>query len=351
MLAIGIGVNVAAFGFVNAAFLKPLPIRDPPLLHFERRAPDRFASDVPYPEMAFVRDYTRTLSAVLAVRPRSLAAGGDGRPLSAQFVTGNFFTISARPRVSAACSTRPRRRRRRTRSPCSVTGSGSGVSAAIRRLSAAPSASTTVRPPSSAWPPPEFGGLTLDDPDVWLPLSRHPDFVRGSRLLTDFSGEDGGVRMWGRMRPGVTPAAAEEDLQSLPATLRAPHPDEIWEHERLASEPGGRPTRGGGSCHGTGAPRANKVLALLTLTGALVLLILAVACGNLGSLLLARACRARREMSIRIAVGAGSPRLIRQLFTESLLLACLGSLAGVWPRSDRAEEPDVGLGRARPGST
>ena len=67
MLAIGIGVNVAAFGFLNAAFLNPLPVRDPDtLLRFERRAPDRFASDLPYPEVAFFRDYTRTLSAVLA---------------------------------------------------------------------------------------------------------------------------------------------------------------------------------------------------------------------------------------------------------------------------------------------
>ena len=68
MLAIGIGVNVAAFNFFNVVFLKPLPVRDPDsLLRFERRAPDRYASDLPYPEVAFVRDYTRTLSAVIAV--------------------------------------------------------------------------------------------------------------------------------------------------------------------------------------------------------------------------------------------------------------------------------------------
>ena len=61
----------------------------------------------------------------------------------------------------------------------------------------------------------------------------------------------------------------------------------------------------------------------------MTLLILAVACGNLGSLLLARGVARDREMSIRKAVGAGSGRLIRQLFTESLLLAWLGSVAGL----------------------
>ena len=65
------------------------------------------------------------------------------------------------------------------------------------------------------------------------------------------------------------------------------------------------------------------------LGGALVLLILAVTCSNLGSLLLARGLARQREMSIRAALGAGSSRLIRQLFTESLLLALLGSVAGL----------------------
>ena len=70
MLAIGIGVSIAAFGFFNVAFLKPLPVRDPQtLLRFERRAPDRYSSDLPYPEVVFFREYTRTLSAVLALTP------------------------------------------------------------------------------------------------------------------------------------------------------------------------------------------------------------------------------------------------------------------------------------------
>src|SRR6204780_809309 len=67
MLAIGIGVNVAAFGFFDLMFLRPLPVRDPgTVLRFHRRAHQSYAYSMPYPEMAFFREHSRTLSAVLA---------------------------------------------------------------------------------------------------------------------------------------------------------------------------------------------------------------------------------------------------------------------------------------------
>ena len=93
MLAVGIGVNVAAFGFINAAFLKPLPVRDPDtLLRFERRSLDRYASQVPFPAVAYIRERTQTLSAVLAVTPARLTLEGGGPPVKAHFVTDNFFS-------------------------------------------------------------------------------------------------------------------------------------------------------------------------------------------------------------------------------------------------------------------
>ncbi|MEO8075840.1 MAG: ABC transporter permease [Acidobacteriota bacterium] len=331
MLAIGIGVNVAAFGFINAAFIKPLPVRDPgSLLHFERQSPERYASDLPYPEVAFIRDYARTLSAVLAQARNPLTLEGSERPLAAQFVTGNFFTeLGASARIGRVFT--PDEDRTGAAAPVVVLshrfwqrqfgGDGSVVG---RSISLNHRPATIIGVVSES-----FGGLTLDDPDVWVPLSRHPDLIRGSTLLTAFSNDDNGVRMWGRMRPGVTAAAVEHELQSLLQRLRAEHPNDIWEHERLVSEPGGRPGHGGGSSRGSGQRRASKAGPTLAVVGALTLLILAAACGNLGSLLLARGVSRSREIGVRIAVGAGVPRIIRQLFTESLLLAGLGSLAGL----------------------
>ena len=91
MLAIGIGVNVAAFSFFNLVMLRPLPIPDPEtLLRFDRRAPNQYWSDVPYPAMAFYREHTRTLSAVIAMNSTRLnLEDGPAKPLRTQFVTRN----------------------------------------------------------------------------------------------------------------------------------------------------------------------------------------------------------------------------------------------------------------------
>lgn len=78
MLAIGIGANVAAFSFFNLMVLSPLPVRDPAtLLRFHRRSPQAYAFALPYPEMAFFREHSRTLSAVLALNSTRLPIEGE----------------------------------------------------------------------------------------------------------------------------------------------------------------------------------------------------------------------------------------------------------------------------------
>ncbi len=85
----------------------------------------------------------------------------------------------------------------------------------------------------------EFSGLSLDEPDLWAPLQQQPYFASGSHLLTDFSVNSAGVRMWGRLQPGFSPKAAEQELGLLAAQLRKQRPDDIWEKESIPSEPGG----------------------------------------------------------------------------------------------------------------
>jgi len=331
MLAIGIGVNVAAFGFFNLIVLSPLPVRDPDtLLRFERRSPERYASDVPYPVMAFVRDHSRTLSAVLALSGARLATDGEEKPISTFFVTSNYFNELG---AGAALG--------RTLDPILDEASGAGPAVVLshgfwqRHYGADPFVvGRTIRlngKPASVVGvvSDRFGGLTMGNPDVWVPITQQPYFVDGSQLFTDFSVAGGWVKMWGRLQPGLTANVVEDELRSLVGSLRSQHPTDIWENESLRSKPGGYANLEGGSHAGSGTPPTGKVYTVLALIGSLALLILAVACANLGGLLLARGVAREREITIRVAVGAGSRRLIRQLFTESLVLALLGSIAGV----------------------
>ena len=94
MLAIGIGANVAVFGFFDLMVLRPLNVRDPgTLLRFHRRAPASYAFALPYPEMAFFREYSRTLSAVLALNFTKVAVEGEEKQLDANFVTADRKSV------------------------------------------------------------------------------------------------------------------------------------------------------------------------------------------------------------------------------------------------------------------
>lgn len=333
MLAIGIGVNVAAFGFFNLMFLRVLPVRDPDsILRLLRRSPEGYSTEVAYPAMMFYRDHTRTLSAVMAVHFERLSLDSEAQPLRAQFVTANFFdelggTATIGRTLDSAIDDRP------GGVPRIVLSSGwwqrqfggdPAILGRTLRLNGKPA--TVIGVASSG-----FSGLHPDQPDVWLPIVQQPYFISGSQLLTDFSGTHDGVNMWGRLRPGTTQRLAEDDLSGLAALLRQQQPAAAWEHERFVGQPGayGTGTRSGASKGSGELPnfRAKQYTAAM-MVEVLALLILIATCGNLGSLLLARGVGRQREMTIRAAVGAGSRRLIRQLFTESLLLAALGALAG-----------------------
>ncbi len=333
MLAIGIGINVAAFGFFNLVYFKPLPVREPgSLLRFHRLAHQNYSSDLPYPAMEFYREHTKTLSAVMAMDVGQLMMDGAGEPLRTHFVTANFFSeLGAGARLGRLFD--PGREAGREAAPVAVLGHefwkrqfGGDMDVTGRTIRLGGKQVQVIGVAAR-----DFCGFTMQSPDVWLPLQYQPHFVEGSQLLTSYSADTDGVDMWGRLRPGVTAKAAEEELLSLTAELRKQHPKEIWENERLLSEPGGYAQNAGGKDRGTGPSPGlrTKLAPIFALMGALSLLILAVACGNLGSLLLARGVARQREISIRVAVGAGSGRLIRQLLTESFVLALLGSAAGL----------------------
>jgi predicted permease len=308
MLALGVGVNVAAFGFFNLMVLRPLPVRDPEtLLHFFRAAPQSFSDNFSYPEAAFFAEYSKNLSAVMAANFTRLKLDRQDQLIDANFVTPNYFKeLGATAKLGRLLTPN------QDQSPAAVLSypfwqrrfaAAASIAGKTIHLNGKP---VTIIGVASS----DFSGLGSDTPDVWVPITQQPYFVAGNSEIN--------VQMWGRLKPGATPSVAEAELASLAAQLRLKNPKDIWEHETLPSEPGGYAM--------TIRPEMVPVLALASALG---LLILGAACATLGSLLLARGVSREREIAIRISIGAGRARLMRQLFTESLLLALLGSIAGL----------------------
>lgn len=319
VLGVGIGVNLAAFTFVDLMLFKSLPVRDPgTLVRLQRQSPENSASEMPYRSVAFYREHAKTLSAVMATLGMPpMALDEDPQPVNAAFVTANYFselgTVPAYGRLFE-----PSREDAPDAPPSIVLsselwqrrfGSDPSIVGKIIHVDKKPVTVIGVAPYALA----TLGG---DKPEAWLPLPQHPYFVDGSQIFTSSSGP--GVRMWARLAPGVTAAIAEQELLSLTNELRKQYPAEIWDHEFIHSEPGGHL-----------AVARHEEYRIIAAVGCLVLLILAVACANLGGLLMARGVTREHEISIRLAIGASRRRIFRQLFTESLLLALLGSATGL----------------------
>lgn len=319
VLAIGVGMNVAAFSLFDMIALRALPVPGAErLVRLERKSPNNYTSEMAYPSFLFYGDHARTLSAAMAVLGiPPMQIDDDLQGASASFVTPNYFTeLGAR----AACGRifDPRTDGDSGAPPVMVISYGlwqrrfGGDPAVVGRtihLNKKPVTVVGVTPNLLA----TLGGQY---PDIWLPIPQQPYFFDGSGVLNDF--DNPSIRMWGRLAPGVTAEVAAQEFLSLTNELRRQHPSAVWDNEFIQISRGGSLQ--------VMQPQMYQVAAMV---GVLTLLILAVACGNLGALLLARGVQREHEIAIRRSLGASGPRMFRQLLTESFLLAIVGSVAGL----------------------
>jgi predicted permease len=318
VLALGIGVCTLAFSLYNIIALESIPVRDPAtVVRIQRRSPENITPGLPYASIAYYRDNAKSLSAVMATMGSApLVLNQDEQRVSATFVSSNYFSELGGTAATGRLFDAPRD------DPASAPvcvlsfrlwqrkfdGDPSIVGRAIR-LGGKPA--TVIGVASEA-----FANLGTDDPDLWLPLLQHSYFVEGSKPLADPK-FDGLIAMWGRLAPGVSMPSAEQELLSLTNQLRKVYPTVIWDHEYILVTPGAHFFSFDG-----GPP-------LLPLISLLVFLILAIACANLGGLLMARGAGRQREIELRFSLGARKLRVFRQLLTENLLLGLLGSLAAL----------------------
>ena len=164
--------------------------------------------------------------------------------------------------------------------------------------------------------PYDFDGLSARRTAVWLPAVRRAMMMPGRPPLASFTLPD--HMLFARPRPGVVLAAMEAQLTSISHSLVGAAPQYFLPDERAVGE----------RLMGTGWDLKRAPAATLLIPG-LVLLVLLSACANLGNMLLARGLARQREVSIRIFLGAGRRRMIRQFMTENLLLAALGGAAAL----------------------
>jgi len=327
-LALGIGANTAIFSLVDAIFLKNLAVPHPEELVIVEAFHGEEGRNFSYPMFRDIAAGQQVFSGIYAsggAEFSRISVEGIGELPSAEAVQGRFVsrdyfsTLGVNPAPGRAFGQDDQEAVISYGFWQKQLGKDRSVLGRVITLNQASFVIVGVAPR-------EFSGESPGNPvDLWIPIDSQPRIEQRDllevRTATWF-------RTIARLKPDVGLRQAEAALTALYRRLladeiasgtgslihKAPNPEEA----RIALSPGGK----GFSWH---RGRLSQPLWLLTLV---VVLVLLIACFNLANLLLARASFRQREIGIRLALGAGRLRLIRQLLTESLLLAVLGGAAG-----------------------
>ena len=322
-LAGGIGVNGAVFSFADALVFHPLPVaRASEVLNLSNTTPGNPFEGMSYPDFRDVRASSRSFTGIAAYR--TAAVGAASEPTSpprmrlAALVSDNFFPVlevtPSRGRAFLPSEGLP------PGQPVAVLSyefwqtEYSGDAAAIGRRLRLNGVEFTI----IGVAPDGFTGLDrFVRPSIYVPLAMSQRLeAAASDPLEYRTRRDLNVR--GRLRSGVSRESAQAELTAIGGNLARQYPKENG-NRRLAVR----------TEFELRVRQSPQLLSMATMMLGLTSLVLLIACSNVANLLLARASARSREMAIRLAIGAGRLRLVRQLLTESLLVALMGGLGGL----------------------
>ncbi len=344
-LALGIGANTAIFTLVHGILMRSLPVTDPSRLYrigdnddccveggFPGDASDTgdftiFSTDL----YQYLKDSTPEFEQLAAVQAGqwqwTVRRGNDqAKSLHVEFVSGNYFSTlgigAYAGRVFIDSDDTP------SSAPAIVVSYSAwqgeyaadpGLVGSIIYIQAKPFTVIGIAPPG-------FFGDRIEDipPDFWMPIQSEP-YVRGASSILHHQ-ESHWLYSLGRVRPGTNIGSLQTKLTTA---LRQ------WLYTRpILNANGGSAiipkmhvvlTPGGGGIQSL-QEQSGKAIKMLMILSSVVLLI---ACANIANLMLARSTARRADIAIRMALGAGRRRVVRQILTESILLGCIGGLAGL----------------------
>jgi putative ABC transport system permease protein len=314
-LALGIGLVATQFSLIDGVLLRGLPITDAErLMHVSRADPQQSDpgawQSVPYRDFLVIRDRQTVFESLAGVNEFSLNLSGGGRiptnHMGALSSANLLDVVGVQPMLGRWFSAEEDK----PGGPLMIVlshalwqeefGSDPGVLGRALSINGEPGTVIGVMPPHFAFPVVQ---------QLWTNLRAAPGDPR-LRLVDR-------VEMMGKLKPGVTRDQARAQLDVVAAGLAKMWPETNKGFERMRVQKFALAYAGGGT------------QSLLYLMLAMTLFILALACVNVASMLLGRACQRTRELAVRAAVGAGRGRLIRQLLAEALLIALIGSVGGL----------------------